>query len=146
MALNILNRIMGNGTYSLLGNEQIEILAGRGCTLIRVALGIYRSRMVHFCCIPCCSSNSIRETHLSFYRLPLRNKRLLKQWIHCIGGKNLPINGNTHVCSRHFHQASGHMLRCDEVPSVNLPTLSTSLTQCKPRKPPKSRELVDASV
>ena len=38
------------------------------------------------------------------------------------------------------------MLRCDDIRSVDLPTLSTSLTLCKPRKPPKSRELVDASV
>ena len=38
------------------------------------------------------------------------------------------------------------MLRCDEVSSVDLLTLSTSLTLCKPRKPPKSHEFVDASV
>ena len=100
---------------------------------------------MHFCCVPCCSRNSIREPHLSFYRLPLTNKRLLNQWIHRICRKNLLINGNTRVCSKHFHQASGCRLRCDEVPSVDLPTLSTSITPCKVRKPPTSCEFVDST-
>ena len=101
--------------------------------------------MVHFCCVPCCSSNSVGEPHLSFYWLPLTNKRLLKQWIHHIGRKNFPINGNTRICSKHFHLASGHMLRCDEVPSVDLLTLSTSITPCKVRKPSMSCEFVDST-
>ena len=43
--------------------------------------------MVNFCCVPCCSNNSIRDSNLSYFRLPLRNKALLKQWIHSIGRK-----------------------------------------------------------
>ena len=58
----------------------------------------------------------------------------------------MPVNGNTGVCSKHFHQASGRMLRCDEVPSVGLPTLSTSLTPLKVRKPPTRCEIVDTRV
>ena len=74
--------------------------------------------MVNFCCVPCCSNNSIRDSNLSYFRLPLRNKGLLKQWIHSIGRKNLPINANMRVCSQHFYQGGGRQLRPDEVPSL----------------------------
>ena len=57
--------------------------------------------MVNTCVVPGCSSRSDRDKHLSFYALPLSNKHLLKQWIHVIGEKNLPINPNSRVCSRH---------------------------------------------
>ena len=42
-----------------------------------------------------------QKKHL-FYGLPLKNKKLLKVWIHKIGRKNLPINRNSRVCSDYF--------------------------------------------
>ena len=36
------------------------------------------------------------------------------------------------------------MLRCDEVPCVDLPTFSMSITPFKVKKPPTSREFVDS--
>ena len=84
--------------------------------------------MVHVCCVPGCSSRSNREINLSYYRLPLQNKKLLKQWIHKIGRSNLPLNCSTRVCSRHFINAKGRKLRKDEVPSERLPILPTSTT------------------
>ena len=96
--------------------------------------------MVHVCCVPGCSSRSNREVNLSYYRLPLLNKKLLKQWIHKIGRSNLPLNRSTRVCSRHFINAKGRKLRKDEVPSEKLPVLSTSVTLRQKRMPPKERE------
>ena len=54
---------------------------------------------VHFCSVPGCSNHSERETSKSYFRLPLRRKKLLKIWMHKIGRKNLPINYSTRVCS-----------------------------------------------
>ena len=93
--------------------------------------------MVHCCSVPGCSNRSDRESHLSFFKLPLKNKALLKQWVHRIGRKNLPINPNTRVCSEHFVQAAGRLLQHDEVPSLRLPILSTSPRVGKHRKPPR---------
>ena len=90
--------------------------------------------MVHFCAVPGCSNRSDRETHLTFHRLPLKRKELLKEWIHKIGRKNLPLNPSTRVCSEHFVNSRGRMLRSDEVPSVNLPILPTRVSQPTPRR------------
>ncbi len=92
--------------------------------------------MVHVCAVPGCSNRSDRETQLSYYHLPLKNKRLLKVWIHKIGRKNLPLNDNSHICSAHFHNCAGRCLRTDEYPSVNLPNITTALRQ---RKSPLER-------
>ena len=54
--------------------------------------------MVNTCVVPGCSSRSDRAKHLSFHALPLTNKPLLRQWVHQIGRKKLPINKNTRVC------------------------------------------------
>ena len=96
--------------------------------------------MVHVCCVPGCSSRSSREINLSYYSLPLQNKKLLKHWIHKIGRSNLPLNCSTRVCSRHFINAKGRKLRKDEVPSEHLPVLPTSATPIKRRKPPRERK------
>uniref|UniRef100_A0A1X7V1H4 THAP-type domain-containing protein n=1 Tax=Amphimedon queenslandica TaxID=400682 RepID=A0A1X7V1H4_AMPQE len=69
--------------------------------------------MVHDCCVPGCSNNSTREAHLSFFSLPLKRKSLLKQWVHAIGRKNLQLNKHTRICSEHFIQANGRLLRKD---------------------------------
>ena len=84
--------------------------------------------MVHVCCVPGCSSRSNRETTLSYYQLPLQNKKLLKQWVNKISHSNLPFNASTRVCSCHFINVKGWKLRKDEVPSEALPILPTSAT------------------
>ena len=92
--------------------------------------------MVCFCCVPGCSNNSRKKPQLSFFTLPLKRKDILKKWIHVIGRKNLPVNGNTRVCEEHFVNASRRLLRPDEVPTLGLPG---SVKQNQPRKPPKNR-------
>ena len=99
-------------------------------------------RMVHCCCVPGCSNRSDRERHLSFFRLPLTNKSLLKAWIHRIGRKNLPLNPNTRVCSEHFHGATKRQLQADEYPTLRLPLLATTV-KTKQRKLPKERFFVE---
>ena len=84
--------------------------------------------MVNYCSVPGCSSRSDRESSLSFHTLPLKNKILLKKWIHRIGRKSLPLKNNTRVCSKHFMNSQGRCLRPDEFPSENLPALPTQLT------------------
>ena len=100
-----------------------------------------KGQMVHFCAVPGCSNRYGRNTSVSFYALPLKNKILLKIWIHKIGRKDLPINASTRICSDHFVNAAGRRLRPDEYPSVNLPVLSTTVCQPKPRKPPTLRPM-----
>ena len=90
--------------------------------------------MVHFCCVPGCSNRSDRESHLSFHRLPLKRKHILKQWIHKIGRKNLPLKESMRVCSDHFPDSRGRILRSDEVPSLNLPSLPTRVSIPTPRR------------
>ena len=101
--------------------------------------------MVHFCCVPGCSNRSSRECHLSYFALPLKNKQLLRNWIHKIGRKNLPINTSTHICSENFVNATGRHLCPDEYPSVKLPVLSTAISTTR-RKPPKEQLSTNLNV
>ena len=87
--------------------------------------------MVYFCTVPGCSNCSNRNTSVSFYALPLKNKKLLKIWIHKIGKSNLPINKSTRICSDHFVNAAGRRLRLDEYPLINIPILSTTAQTCQ---------------
>ena len=96
--------------------------------------------MVHFCCVPGCSNRSNRDTAISYFGLPLKNKSLLRVWIHEIGRENLPLNNNTRICSSHFVSAAKRKLRPDEYPTMNLPQRSHA-TVVKPRKPPKTRTI-----
>ena len=98
--------------------------------------------MTHSCCVPGCSNRSDRETGLSYFKLPLNRKAILKQWIHVIRRTNLPINGSTRVCSIHFVNAAGNLLRPDEVPSLHLPVRSTG-DKTATQKPPKDRPFVE---
>ena len=87
-----------------------------------------------FCCVPGYSKRSERDNDVSFHRLPLKDKKLLKVWVHKIGRKNLQINSSTRVCSRHFIGSKGRKLRPDEYPTLNLPILPTQVTQPQRRK------------
>ncbi len=95
---------------------------------------------------PFCSSRSNRERSLSYYGLPLKNKSLLKQWIHVIGRSNLPVNTSTRICSRHFVNAEGRRLYAGEVPSKHLPSRPTQSSASKKRKPPRERSVVEKSL
>lgn len=90
--------------------------------------------MVHVCAVPNCSNRSDRDD-VSFHRLPVNNKTLLKKWVHNIGRENLPINASTRVCSNHFVKSKGRMLGPDDVPTLNLPTLATRVTTPPSRRP-----------
>ena len=94
--------------------------------------------MVHFCVVPGCSNKSDRDTHLSFHRLPLKNKSLLKIWIHKIGRKNLPLNDNSRVCSEHF-PGGRQLLVNDEYPTLKLPKLSTQVVLPSKRRSSRIR-------
>ena len=69
-------------------------------------------------------------------------KTLLKQWIHLIGRKNLPINGNSRVCGKHFNNSHSRALRPDEYPTQNLPQLPTRVSIPKPRRPLFERKTI----
>ena len=90
------------------------------------------STMVNTCVVPGCGSRSDRDHQLSFHLLPLKNKTLLKKWLHQIGRKNVPLNNNSRVCSKHFKQSHKRILRGDEFPTENLPTQVSTPT---PRGP-----------
>ena len=91
--------------------------------------------MVNTCVVPGCNSRSNKDKHLSFHALPLSNKTLLKRWIQLIGRKNLPINSNSRVCSKHFNNSHSRVLRPDEYPTQNLPQLPTCVSIPKPQSP-----------
>jgi len=95
--------------------------------------------MVHFCAIPGCSNTSAKQVHLLFHRLPLKNKALLKVWIHKIGWKAFPLNNNTCVCSKHFENSINRRLRADEYPTLKLPSLLTGVTVVPKRRSPRQR-------
>lgn len=99
---------------------------------------------MHFCVVPGCVNSSSRGPGVSFHRLPLKDKRLLKVWIHKIRRKNLPLNSNSRVCSLHFVNSSGYLLRKDEFPTENLPLLPTRVVPRR-RKLPKERGISDES-
>jgi len=95
--------------------------------------------MVHFCAVPGCSNTSAKQVHLLFHRFPLKNKALLKVWIHKIGQKALPLNDNTRVCSEHFENLVNRRLRVDEYPTLKLPRLPTGVTVVPKRRSPRKR-------
>ena len=85
-------------------------------------------KMPRFCAIPGCSKHSNRDSQVNYHHLPLKNKLLLKQWIHKIGRMNLPLNDSTRICNNHFINSRGRMLHLDEVSSLKLPVLPTQAT------------------
>ena len=93
--------------------------------------------MMHICCVPDCSNGLDRETALSYFKLPLKKKGLLQRWKHVIGRKHLPLNSSTTICSKHFENTAGQLLRPDEVPTKNLPVRRTSVMKNRSWKSPK---------
>ena len=59
-----------------------------------------------------------------------------------VARKNVPLNKNSRVCSRHFKNSHLRKLRVDEYPTENLPKLATRATAPTPRRPLVRRQLV----
>ena len=74
--------------------------------------------MGHSCCVPGCNSgkSNTASGSISFFRLPLKNKPLLRRWIANIGKKKLPAESR--ICSLHFVNGKKEGT---EVPVLNLP-------------------------
>ena len=101
---------------------------------------------MHFCCVPNCRNRSDQQSHLSFFHLPLKDKCLLKQWVCLIRRKDLPLHEHTRICSEHFVNAAGRRLRAGEVPSLQLPISSTTVSgRAIRRRSPKERPFVSMS-
>ena len=86
--------------------------------------------MPHYCIVPLCKNHSGTK-EISFHRLPLNNKQLLKRWICKIKRENIPLNKYSRVCSVHFE--GGKKKGPNDVPTIFAWTPST-------RAPPKPRE------
>ena len=63
------------------------------------------SKMVE-CAVVGCSNRTPRDSKrgISFHRLPLKNKPLLKEWLVRIKRANLPKLSQCHICSEHFEK------------------------------------------
>ena len=94
----------------------------RGQRVLRNIVSI----MFHSCCCePRCLNRSDRENYLWFFILLLKNKALMKAWIHHIGWKTCFSNHNACDCSKHFEGATQRCLLSDDCPSLRLPVLAT---------------------
>ena len=71
--------------------------------------------MLHHCIVPLCHNHSGMQG-LLFYRLPLRNPVLLKEWLIKIRRENTPLNEHFRVCSTHF--TGGKKTRKFDVPVI----------------------------
>ena len=54
-----------------------------------------------FCSVPGCSNRSGRDS-TSFHKFPLKNAKLLQQWIHNIKRKDFTPTKYSKVCGEHF--------------------------------------------
>jgi hypothetical protein len=61
-----------------------------------------------YCCVPGCGNKSTdpRCLNLTFYRLPITNKDLLKLWIHNLNLNEEYLPDHYRVCSDHFDSNS----------------------------------------
>ena len=75
-------------------------------------------------------------------QLQLKNKALLKVWIHHIKGKNLPLNHNMQVGNEHYQQAVKHPLLSNECRLLHLAVPFTSLKRMQ-RKPLKQHHFTE---
>ena len=97
--------------------------------------------MGHSCVVPGCNSKSYRDSHLSFFRLPLRNKSLLRKWLANIGKKSLPESSR--ICSIHFEH--GKNKKENEIPTLNLPKPVVHINQLARKSPTQRQPYTDQS-
>lgn len=79
--------------------------AWRHCALVQNARNLKISEDKMFeCAVVGCTNRTPRDSKrgISFHRLPLKNKALLKEWLARIKRANLPKLSQCHVCSDHF--------------------------------------------
>ena len=68
---------------------------------------VCRRNIFHCCCVPHYSGTYIRERHLSFLAFSLKNKTILKRWVHVTIRTTFPLNRHPRICSKHFVNAEG---------------------------------------
>ena len=89
--------------------------------------------MPHYCIVPLCNNRS-GTPGISFYRLPLKDPNLLKQWLAKIRREDdIPLTKYSRVCSVHFEGGK-------KTGKMSVPTLF-AWTKQHGRPPPKDRSL-----
>ena len=88
--------------------------------------------MPHYCIVPLCNNQS-GTPGISFYRLPLKDPDLLKQWLVKIRREDVPLTKYSRVCSVHFE--GGRKIGKKAVPTI------FAWTKHHSRPPPKNRSL-----
>ena len=81
--------------------------------------------MGHLWVVPGCNSKSYRDSHLSFFHLPLHNKSLLRKWL-----ANISLPESSRICSIHFEH--GKNKKENEIPTLNLPKPVVQLARKSP--------------
>ena len=72
--------------------------------------------MPHYCIVPLCNNQS-GTPGISFYRLPLKDPNLLKQWLAKIRREDdIPLTKHSQVCSVHFE--GGRKTGNESVPTI----------------------------
>ncbi|XP_062512513.1 THAP domain-containing protein 5-like [Corticium candelabrum] len=59
--------------------------------------------MVYCIAYGCNNKDKDRQRGVRFYRLPLKNEPLLKEWLSKLRLKDPPLSQNSRVCTEHFH-------------------------------------------
>lgn len=92
-------------------------------TFRRFPFFLLRAEMPKSCAVFGCSSYVGKKgcEPVSFYRLPLRNPKLLDAWVHRLRTPSIPRNGSTRVCSLHWQD--GKRKAFDDLPANRNPTL-----------------------
>ena len=87
--------------------------------------------MPHHCIVPLCTNNS-KLPELSFYRLPLHDKKLLQRWLVNIRRVNTNVYEHSRVCSAHFE--GGRKQGKDAAPTTFAWTKEPSATRAPPKE------------
>ena len=74
--------------------------------------------MMKSCVVFSCSNRAGKKgcENLSFYRLPVKNKKLLRAWLGRMRTESVRVNSNSRVCSAHFE--GGKKSDASDVPSI----------------------------
>ena len=83
--------------------------------------------MPHHCIVPLYTNSSNDNPELSFYRLPLLDKKLLQRWLVNIRRVNANVNEHSRVCIAHFE--GGKKQGKDAAPTIFAWTKQASATR-----------------